>query len=87
MSHNRVLSLEVDKLADFNEIKSFRKPREDAYKKKRTLQCAFHLPQTVESVKAMTHCLRSLELKKENVGDFEYWRPMDGPGKFFFFRK
>lgn len=34
----------------------------------------FHLPQTIQSIKLRTYCLRSLELKKENVGDFAYWR-------------
>ena len=45
----RVLSLEVDKLADFNEIMSFRMHREDAYKKKRTGD--FSSSQTIESIR------------------------------------
>ena len=85
MSHNRVLSLEVDKLADFNEIKSFRKPREDAFKKKRTGD--FSSSPNGRVCKGYDLLFKIVELKKENVGDFEYWRPMDGPDKFFFFRK
>ena len=53
--------------------------------RKSTLE-TFHLPQIIESVKAKTYYLRSLELKREktlrilNIGD-----SMDGPDKFFFF--